>query len=146
MSSDINRIAYLLNVENVLYKTFGLFMILINTIGNFCNYFVFLRIRALNKHPSALFLVGSSMRSLLFINIGLLTSIMEILFGINVLNQSLFWCKISGWLTYSSGCFSFICNCFAAFGQFLIILPQMKWQRLITRFRVQLMISLTAII
>jgi hypothetical protein len=46
-------------------------------------------------------LFGSSIRSLLFINISLWISMMEILFGINVLNQSLFWCKISGWLPRS---------------------------------------------
>jgi hypothetical protein len=146
MSSDLDRIVYLLNVENILYKTFGLFIIIISTIGNLCNCFVFLRIRALNKHPNALFFLGSSIGSLLFINIGLWPTITQIFFGINLLNQSLFWCKISAWLTYSSGCFSFMCNCFAAFGQFLITLPTMKWQRLITRFRAQLMILSTAII
>jgi hypothetical protein len=146
MSSDIDRINYLLNIENILYETFGLFIIIISTIGNLCNCFIFLRIRALNKHPNALFIVGASIGSLLFINIGLWPTIIQIFSGINLSNRSLFWCKISAWLTYSSGCFSFMCNCFAAFGQYLITLQTFQWQRLITRFRAQLMIFFTAII
>jgi hypothetical protein len=39
-----------------------------------------------------------------------------------------------------------MCYCFAAFGQFLITLPKIRWQRLITRIRAQLMILFTAII
>jgi hypothetical protein len=146
MSSDIDRINYLLNIENILYETFGLFIIIITTIGNLCNCFVFLRIRALNKHPNALFIVSASIGSLIFINIGLWTNVIQVFFGINLTNQSSIWCKMSIWLTYSAGCSSFMCNCFAAFGQFLITLPKMKWQRLITRFRAQLMIFLTVII
>jgi hypothetical protein len=39
-----------------------------------------------------------------------------------------------------------MCNCFAALGQFLITSPKIKWQRLITRIRAQLMIIFTGII
>jgi hypothetical protein len=111
-----------------------------------CNCFVFLRIQALNKHTNALFIVGTSIGNLLFINIGLWTTIIQMFFGINLSNRSLFGCKVNTWLNYSAGCFTFMCNCFVAFGQLLITSPKMKWQRLITRFRAQLMISIIAII
>jgi hypothetical protein len=146
MSSDAATIAYLLNVTDLLYKSFALFIIIVGTIGNLCNCFVFLRIPALNKHPNALFVVSSSIGSLLFINIGLISAVIRIFNGINLLNESLFFCKISTWLYYSAGCFSFMCNCFTAFGQFLITLPKLKWQRLITRIRAKLIILSTAII
>jgi hypothetical protein len=146
MSSDTATIAYLLNITYILYKSFALFIIIVSTIGNLCNCFVFLRIRALNKHPNALFIIGSSMGSLLFINLGLIPSIIQIFNGVHLLNQSLFLCKISTWLTYSSGCFSFMCNCYTAFGQFLITLQKIRWQRLITPIRAKLLILFTAII
>ena len=146
MSSDNDKIIYLLSIENYLYKTFGLFIIIISTIGNLCNSFVFLRIPALNKHPNALFIIGSSIGSLLFINISLCSAVIKVFTGIDLSNQWLFWCKTAAWLTYSNGCFSFMCNCFAALGQFLITSPKIKWQRLITRIRAQLMIIFTGII
>ncbi|CAF1077533.1 unnamed protein product [Adineta steineri] len=62
------------------------------------------------------------------------------------MNRSLFWCKTNVWLTYSGGCFSFMCNCFADFCQVLILLPNTEWQRLITRMRAKLIITFTAII
>ncbi|CAF1341442.1 unnamed protein product [Rotaria sordida] len=39
-----------------------------------------------------------------------------------------------------------MCNCFAGLCQYLILLPNTKWQRLITRTRAKLIIILTAII
>ncbi|CAF1076054.1 unnamed protein product [Rotaria sordida] len=146
MSSDANTIVYLLNIGTLLYKTFGLFIIILSTIGNICNCFVFLCIRSLNKHPNGLFVIGSSIGSLLYINIGLFSPIISVLSEFNPLNRWLFWCKISTWLYYSAGCFSFMCICFSAFDQFLLTLPRIKWQRLITRIRAQLMILFTAII
>jgi len=146
MSSDIDTIIYLFNLEDRLYKTIGLFIIILSTIGNLCNCFVFLRIPALNKHPNALFIIGSSIGSLFFINIGLSSAVIRVFSGINPSNQWLFWCKTSTWLTYSGGCFSFMCSCFAALGQFLITLPKVKWQQLITRIRAQLMILFTVIL
>ncbi|CAF1324968.1 unnamed protein product [Adineta steineri] len=145
-TSDIDKIAYLLNIGNCLLEIVGLIIIIISTIGNLCNYIVFVYISPLNKHPNALFIIGSSIGSLIFINTGLLTTIIQLLTGINLLEQSLFWCKINLWLTYSSGCFSFMCYCFAAFSQFLLTLPKIKWQRLITPIRAQIMILLTALI
>ncbi|CAF1199350.1 unnamed protein product [Rotaria sordida] len=146
MSSDADTILYLLNVATLLYKTFGLFIIVVSTIGNICNCFVFLCIRSLNKHPNALFVIGSSIGSLLYINIGLFSPIISVFSQFNPINRWLFWCKISAWLYYSAGCFSFICICFSALDQFLLTLPRIKWQRLITRIRAQLMILFTAII
>jgi len=146
MSSDLNTIAYLVEIEYRLYEYFGLFIIIVGTIGNLCNSFVFLCIPSLNKHPNALFLVGSSIGSLCFINIGITPAVIQVMSGINLSARSLFWCKISSWLTYSGGCFSFMCNCFAALGQFLITSPKLKWQRLITHFRAKLMIVSTATI
>jgi hypothetical protein len=146
MSSDLNTVIYLSNLEDLLYKSVGLFIIIISTIGNLCNCFVFLRIPPLNKHPNALFVISSSIGSLFFINIGLSSAAIRVFSGIDPSNRWLFWCKTGTWLTYSSGCFSFMCNFFAAFGQFLITLPNIEWQRLITRFRTQLMILSTAII
>ncbi|CAF1182568.1 unnamed protein product [Rotaria sordida] len=146
MSSDADTAAYLLNIGTLLYETFGLFIIVVSTIGNICNCFVFLCIRSLNKHPNALFVIGSSIGSLLFINIGLFSSIISVFSGFNPSNRWLFWCKISTWLYYSAGCCSFMCICFSAFGQCLLTLPKIKWQRLITRIRAQLMILFTAII
>ncbi|CAF4076603.1 unnamed protein product, partial [Adineta steineri] len=113
MSSDIDRALYIFSISDDLYITFGLFVIIITTIGNLCNCFVFLCIPPLNKHPNALFLISTSIGSLLFINTGLWTIIIRILTGIDYMNRSLFWCKTNAWLTYSGGCFSFMCNCFA---------------------------------
>ena len=144
MSSEINQILCISSIGDQLYKTVGVFIIVISTIGNLCNCFVFLGVPALSKHPNALFIVGSSIGSLLFINLGLWPSIIQALWGINLSNQWLFWCQTSTWITYSSGCFSFMCHCFAAFGQFLITLPRVKWQRLITRLKAKLMLLLTA--
>ena len=144
MSSEINQILYLSSIGDQLYKTVGLFIVVISTIGNLCNCFIFLCIPALNKHPNALFIVGSSVGSLLFINIGIWSNIIQVFWGINLSNLWLFWCQTSAWITYSSGCFSFMCHCFAAFGQFLITLPRVKWQRLITRLKAKLMLTLTA--
>ncbi|CAF0874056.1 unnamed protein product [Adineta steineri] len=90
--------------------------------------------------------IKTSIGSLLFINTGLWTIIIRILTGIDYMNRSLFWCKTNAWLTYSGGCFSFMCNCFAGFCQFLILLPNTEWQRLITRTRAKLIIIFTAII
>ncbi|CAF3928191.1 unnamed protein product, partial [Rotaria sp. Silwood1] len=116
------------------------------TIGNICNCFVFINISPLNKHPNVLFIISTSIGSLLFINTGLWTIIIRILTGIDLMNRSLFWCKINGWLTYSGGCFSLMCNCFAGLCQCLILLPNIKWQRLITRTRAKLISILTDII
>ncbi|UJR16753.1 hypothetical protein I4U23_003653 [Adineta vaga] len=146
MSSDIEQALYIFSVTDHLYETFGLFTIIICTIGNLCNCFVFLRIPPLNKHPNALFLVGASIGSLLFINTGLWTIIIRILTGIDYMNKSLFWCKVNGWLTYSGGCFSFMCNCFAGLCQFLILSPNTQWQRLITYTSAKLIILSTAIV
>ncbi|CAF1101672.1 unnamed protein product [Rotaria sordida] len=128
MSSDANTIVYLLNIGTLLYKTFGLFIIILSTIGNICNCFVFLCIRSLNKHPNGLFVIGLSIGSLLYINIGLFSPIISVLSEFNPLNRC------------------FMCICFSAFDQFLLTLPRIKWQRLITRIRAQLMILFTAII
>ena len=145
MSSDFNQILYLASLGDQLYKTVGFFIIIISTIGNLCNCLVFLSIPALNKHPNALFIIGSSIGSLLFINIGLWSNIIQVFWRINLSTRWLFWCQISTWLIYSSGCYSFMCHCFAAFGQFLITLPRIKWQRLLTRPRAKLMLLFTAI-
>ncbi|CAF1040986.1 unnamed protein product [Adineta steineri] len=146
MSSDIDRALYIFSISDDLYITFGLFVIIITTIGNLCNCFVFFYIPPLNKHPNALFLISTSIGSLLFINTGLWTIIIRILTGIDYMNRSLFWCKTNAWLTYSGGCFSFMCNCFAGFCQFLILLPNTEWLRLITRTRAKLIIISIAII
>ena len=118
MSSYIDTIIYLLNVANNMLLYFGLIIIIITTIANLCNSFVFLAIPALNKHLNALFVIGASIRSLIFINTGVIPSVIQILTGYGLLNEWLFWCKINVWLTYSAGSFSFTCHCFAAFGQF----------------------------
>ena len=145
MSSGIDTIVYLSNVMNYMAIYFGLFIIIITTIGNLCDIVIFMCIPALNKHPNALFVIGSSIGSLIFVNTGLIPSVISVLTGIDLLNKWLIWCKLNSWITYSAGCFSFTCQCFAAFGQFLITLPQVKWQRLITRRQAEIMISFTAI-
>ena len=145
MSADIDRARYLLSVADMLYKTVGSMIIIISTIGNLLNCFVFSCIPALNKHPNALFIIAASVGSLIFIDIGLIPPVLKVFTGITLSNLSLFWCKTSTWATYSAGCFSLMCSCFAALGQFLITLSRIQWQRLITRIRARLMIILTAI-
>lgn len=145
MSSDISQLLYISSIGDHLHKTFGLFTIIIGTIGNICNCVVFLHIPALSRHPNALFITGCSIGSLIFINIGLWPSIIQSFTGINLSNRLLFWCKIGSWLSYAGGCFSFMCYSYAAFCQFLITLPQVKWQRLITRSRAKVMLSFTAL-
>ncbi len=95
MSSDIDTIAYISYVEDLLYESIGLFIIILSTIGNLCNCFVFLYIPTLNKHPNALFVISSSIGSLVFINIGLSSAVIQVLSGIDLSNRSLFWCKTS---------------------------------------------------
>ncbi|CAF2645543.1 unnamed protein product [Rotaria sp. Silwood2] len=145
MSSDINTVINLLYVGDRLYEIVGLFIILISTIGNLCNCFVFLCIPPLNKHPNNLFLIGSSIGSFIYINIGLYSALIRIWTGIDPSNRWLFWCKLATWLTYSAGCFSFMCHCLSALSQYLLTLPKVKWQRLITPIRAQLIIYLSAI-
>ncbi|UJR07279.1 hypothetical protein I4U23_011567 [Adineta vaga] len=146
MSSDLETFLYMVNIGDRLSVIVGLFIIILSTIGNFCNCFVFSMIPTLNKHPNSLFLIGSSIGSLFFINIGLISPIIRVLTGIDPNIRWLFWCKLSIWLSYSGGCLSFICSCFAALSQFLITSSNIQWQGLITWIRAQFMMLLTAII
>ncbi|CAF1272602.1 unnamed protein product [Adineta ricciae] len=146
MSSDLSTALYLLSVGDRLYQTVGLFIVLYSTVGNLCNCFAFLCIPALNKHPNALFMIAASVGSLIFIDIGLSSAIIRVWSENKLADQWLFWCKIGTWLTYSSGCFSFMCSCFVTLGQYLITSPKLQWQRLITRFRAKLMICVAAIL
>ncbi|CAF1652443.1 unnamed protein product, partial [Adineta ricciae] len=146
MSSDAETASYILSLGDQLYKTFGFFIIVICTIGNLCNCFVFLFISPLNKHPNALFLVGAAIGSLLFINVGLWTNMIRIFTGFDLVNRLLFFCKITTWLTYAGGCFSFMCYCFAGLCQFVILSPNPNWQRLLTRTRAKSIIISTATI
>ncbi|CAF1411168.1 unnamed protein product [Rotaria sordida] len=146
MASDLATALYILYVGDRLYQTVALSIIIVGTIGNFCNCLVFLCIPPLNKHPNALFIIGSSVGSFFFINIGLSSAVIRVYSGIDPSNRWLFWCKAGTWFTYSCGCFSFMCNCFAALGQFLLTSPRIRWHRLITHIRAQIIILCTAII
>ena len=146
MSSDGNTIIYLSNIAVILYKTVGLFTIIVATIGNICNCLFFLRIPALKKHPNALFVVGSSIGSFFFVNIGLIPGVAGVFLGVNLIQRSVVLCKTYTWLYYSAGCFSLMCYSFTAFGQFLITSPKIRWQRLITQFRAQMMILFSSIV
>ncbi|CAF3473333.1 unnamed protein product [Rotaria sp. Silwood1] len=146
MASDIATALYIFSIGDRLYQTVALSIIIVSSIGNVCNCLVFLCTPPLNKHPNALFIIGSSVGSFFFINIGLLSAVIRVYSGIDPSNRWLFWCKVGTWFTYSGGCFSFMCNCFAALGQFLLTLPRAKWHRLITHIRAQIMILCTAII
>ena len=146
MSEIVDTLELVVNVIDLSYKTVGLITMILGSIGHLCSCFVFLCIPALKKHPNALFIVASAVGGLVYINIGLFPGITQIYSGTNPITRSLFLCKTNYWLTYASGSFSFMCNCFAALGQFLITLPQIRWHRLITRVRAQLMILLTALV
>jgi hypothetical protein len=146
MSSVVDTLELVVNVIDLSYKTVGVITMILGSIGHLCSCFVFLCIPALKKHPNALFIVASAAGGLVYINIGLFPAVGEIYSGTNPITRSLFLCKTNYWLTYASGSFSFTCNCFASLGQFLITLPQIRWHRLITRVRAQLMILLTALV
>ncbi|CAF1105350.1 unnamed protein product [Rotaria sordida] len=146
MASESATALYILSIGDRLYQTVAISIIIVSTIGNVCNCFVFLCIPPLNKHPNALFIIGSSVGSFFFINIGLSSAIIRVYSGTDPSHKWLFWCKLATWFTYSSGCFSFMCNCFAALGQFLLTLPRVRWHRLITHIRAQIMLFCTAII
>ena len=141
----ISSLSYtLISIQQNLTRSMLIFLIFGN-IGNLCNCFVFLCIPSLKKHPNALFVVASSIGSFIFVNIALWSTVINAFTKFNLANESLFWCKMYMWISYSSGCFSFMCNCFAALGQFLITSRKIKWQRLMTRMRARLMILFTAI-
>ncbi|CAF3844435.1 unnamed protein product [Adineta steineri] len=146
MSSNDTTIAYLSTVQEYLQKYFSLFIITITSIGNICNFIVFLYVPPLNKHPNALFVIASSIGSFLFINIALWSTVINMFIKFNLSNQSLFWCKVYTWLYYSSGCFSFTCHCLAALGQCLLVSQKDQWQKFLTRFKAQLIIMISAII
>jgi hypothetical protein len=146
MSSIADTLKLVADVIDLSYETVGLATMILGTVGHLCSCFVFLCIPALKKHPNALFMVASAVGGLFYISIGLFPAVTVTFSGTNPLSRSLFLCKTNYWLTYSSGAFSFMCNCFAALGQFLITLPQIRWHRLITRVRAQLMILFTALV
>jgi len=144
MSSIVATYQLVISLIYRLYQTVGLITMILGTIGNLCNCFVFLCIPALKKHPNASFIIASAIGSLFYINVGLYPAVASVFTGTNPMTRSLFLCKTNYWITYSSGCFSFMCNCFAALGQYLITLPRARWHRLITRVRALIMILLTA--
>ena len=146
MSSDDATIATLSAIQEYLQKYLSLFIIIVTSIGNICNFIVFLYIQPLNKHPNALFVVASSIGSFIFINIGLWTTVINEFTKFNLTTHSLFWCKIETWIYYSSGCFSFMCHCFAALGQCVLVSQKIQWQRFLTHMKAQFMIIITAII
>ncbi|CAF1370387.1 unnamed protein product [Adineta ricciae] len=146
MSSDNATIATLTTIQGYLQKYFGITIITITSIGNICNFIVFLRIPPLNKHPNALFVIASSIGSFIFVNAALWTTIINQFAQFNLTTRSLFWCKIYTWFYYSSGCFSFMCHCFAALGQCLLVSQKIQWQQFLTRLKAKLIIITTAMI
>ncbi|UJR19466.1 hypothetical protein I4U23_022597 [Adineta vaga] len=146
MSSDDATIATLLTIQEYLQKYFSLFIIFITSIGNICNFIVFLYIPPLNKHPNALFVIASAIGSFIFVNTALWSTVINMFTKFNLTNQSLFWCKVYTWFYYSTGCFSFMCHCFAALGQCLLVSQTILWQQFLTRTKTKVIIIITAII
>ena len=99
-SSDANSVALLANVTAQMNRYLGIFIFIFGFVGNTLNIFVF-RHRTLRKNPCAWFFLASSVGSLIYFSIGLLTRILS---GWNLdysaNNQVI--CKIRGFLVYVS--------------------------------------------
>ena len=145
MSSDLNTILSLANAIVYIYKVVGVFIIIVSTIGNICNCLCFSLIKPLRKHPHILFIIGSSIGSFFFINSTLIPAVLEIYTKINLANRYYVWCKMSTYLVYVSGCFCYMCAGLTAMGQYLITSPRIRFQRLLTRNRVRIILVLTCL-
>jgi hypothetical protein len=99
-SSDANSVAILANVTAQMNRYLGIFIFIFGFVGNTLNILVF-RHRTLRTNPCAWFFLASSVGSLIYFSIGLLTRILS---GWNLdysaYNQVI--CKIRGFLVYVS--------------------------------------------
>ena len=115
-------------------------------MGNLCNCFAFLCIPALRKHPNALFVVAAAIGSIIFIDTSLLQAVVRALRNTDLMVISFEWCKLSYWISYTAGSFSYMCGSFVALQQYLLTLPRVKWHRLITHKRARYIIVLALFI
>jgi hypothetical protein len=140
MSSDVATALFLVHVANIMIDTVGTSVIIFGTVGNLCNCFAFLCIPALRKHPNALFVVAAAIGSLVFIDTSLLQAVVRSFSGTDLMTINFVWCKLSYWISYTAGSFSYMCGIFLALEQYLLTLTRIKWHRLITRNRARYMI------
>ncbi len=146
MSSDVDTALFIIYVGNILIDIVGISTLILGTMGNLCNCCAFLCIPALRKHPNALFVVAAAIGSLIFIDTSLLQAVVRALTSTDLMVISFGWCKISYWISYTAGSFSYMCSSFVALQQYLLTLPRVRWHRLITHKRAQYMIVLALLV
>ncbi|UJR19882.1 hypothetical protein I4U23_023015 [Adineta vaga] len=115
-------------------------LIVIGTVGNLLNIFVFIRLKILRQMPNSIFMIGSFIGSLILLWSSRVPRCILNLTGIDPLVGSIVYCKIR-WLFGRWGLnMPFTCICLASIDRFLITSRNVRYRRYFTLQRAYIMV------
>lgn len=147
MSTNLanNEILRLQSISNIFNGYVMLVLIVVGTIGNLLNIFVFIRLKTLRHMPNSAFLIGQFIGSLLLLWSSRFPRSILTITGVDILVGSIVYCKIR-WLFGRWGLnMPFTCICLASIDRFLNTSRNVRYRNLITRKRAYLILVLVSI-